>query len=555
MPPKPPRVFRVPAPADELQANCCKNPHCENFGIPAKVTAVRGKKPVDRDRYSLTGGKSSIISLTCKACNTSSAVKSNLGIREEYLRLKADACGQIALQCPDPDCASAFSPPRLRPHGKTPSGSQRYRCLVCGITFTPGVRHRTQRRPELDEFIFRLLVNKMPMRRICETAEIPASTLYSKIQYLADRTRAFSAAMERPLWERTLPIKRLYISADKQEYVFNWGSQMDRRNVRLSAMGSVDNVSGYALAMHLNFDPTLDAEEIEALAKAQGDYDQPPPFRRYARIWLQKDYLLSKEAADITPELAELPPADTKRPPRGVQVKTDYHMFGHFLFLQDLCAHVEKVRFFLDRDPGLASACLFANRDRVMNGTVDVFSVAIGKVMTIEQKKTKKSVAERLVRRYLEAHPGLDEGQAKYEILQEMLSPYVVTNSLHQEWVKYPFPDMGEPEKAILMHTDFAPYDLGHLARLYGTVSLRGVDKFFMQVRRRLSIFERPIHTSNNQSRTWHGYSGYNPAVGMQLLTLFRVFYNYALPGEDKRTPAMRLGLAERPFTLAELLQ
>ena len=41
----------------------------------------------------------------------------------------------------------------------------------------------------------------------------------------------------------------------------------------------------------------------------------------------------------------------------------------------------------------------------------------------------------------------------------------------------------------------------------------------------------------------------------MQLLTLFRVFYNYALPGEDKRTPAMRLGLAEHPFTLAELLQ
>lgn len=555
MHPKQPRVLRIPAVVDGLQANCCKNPLCENFGIPAKVTAVRGKKTADRDCYALTGGKSSIISLTCKACNTSSAVKSNQGIREEYLRLKADACDQVALQCPDPNCVSLSDPPKLRSHGKTRSGSQRYRCLVCGITFTLGKRHRTQRRPELDELIFRLLVNKMPMRRICETAQIPASTLYSKIEYIADRTREFSAAMERPLWERTLPVKRLYISSDKQEYVFNWGSQMDRRNVRLNAMGSVDNVSGYALAMHLNFDPSLDAEEIEALAKAQGDYDQPPPFRQYARIWLQKDYLLSKEAADVSPDLVELPPADTKRPPRGVQVKTDYQMFGHFLFLQDLCAHVEKVRFFLDRDPGLASACLFAHRGRVMDGTVDIFSVSIGKVMTIEQKKTKKSVAERLIRRYLEAHPGLDEGQAKYEILQEMLLPYVETNSLHQEWVKYPFPDMGEPEKVILMHTDSTPYDLGHLARLFGTVSLRGVDKFFMQVRRRLSIFERPIHTSNNQSRTWHGYSGYNPAVGMQLLTLFRVFYNYALPGEDKQTPAMRLGLAERPLTLAELLQ
>lgn len=135
MPPKPPRDFRVPAPADGLQANCCKNPHCENFCVPAKIAAVRGKKLVDRDRYSLTGGKSSIISLTCKTCNTNSAVKSNQGIREEYLRLKADACDQVVLQCPDPDCVSASSPPKFRPHGKTPSGSQRYRCLVCGITF------------------------------------------------------------------------------------------------------------------------------------------------------------------------------------------------------------------------------------------------------------------------------------------------------------------------------------------------------------------------------------------------------------------------------------
>lgn len=550
-----PRGLRIPSSAEGLQANCCKNPLCENFGISAKDGLVRGKKPEDRDRYSLTGGKTSAISLTCKTCKISSVVKSNQAILEEYRRLEGDARNQITLQCPDPDCRSISSLPKLRPHGKTPSGSQRYRCLTCGATFTPGVRHRTQRRPELDEFVFRLLVNKMPMRRICETAHIPASTLYSKIQYIADKARAFSAAMEEPLWNRTIPLRRLYISSDRQDYVFNWGSQMDRRNVHLNAMSSVDNISGYALAMHLNFDPSLDAEETEELAKALGDYDLPPPFRRYARIWLQKDYLLRKEAVDSLPEAAELPPVDTKRPPKGVQVKSDYSVFGHFLFLQDLCAGAEKVRFFLDRDPGLASACLFAHRDRVQNGTIDVFSVSIGKVMTIEQKKTKKSVAERLVRRYLEAHPGVNEPQAKHEILQSVLAPYVVTNSLHHEWVKYPFPDMGEPDKIILMHTDPSLYDLAHLARLYGTVSLRGVDKFFMQVRRRLSIFERPIHTSNNQNRTWHGYSGYNPAVGMQLLTLFRIFYNYALPGEDKQTPAMRLGLAERPFTLAELLQ
>lgn len=151
MPPKQTRTLRVPSPIGGVQANCCKNAHCANFGIPAKDMAAQGNRPEDRDRYKLTGGSSSLISLTCKACNTSSAVKSNQAILEEYLRLKADACNHAAIQCPNPDCISASNLPKFRPHGKTPSGSQRYRCLACGTTFTPGVRHRTQRRPELDE--------------------------------------------------------------------------------------------------------------------------------------------------------------------------------------------------------------------------------------------------------------------------------------------------------------------------------------------------------------------------------------------------------------------
>lgn len=32
--------------------------------------------------------------------------------------------------------------------------------------------------------------------------------------------------------------------------------------------------------------------------------------------------------------------------------------------------------------------------------------------------------------------------------------------------------------------------------------------------------------------------------AGQRLLNIFRVFYNSAKPGEDKKTPTMRLGLA-----------
>jgi hypothetical protein len=50
------------------------------------------------------------------------------------------------------------------------------------------------------------------------------------------------------------------------------------------------------------------------------------------------------------------------------------------------------------------------------------------------------------------------------------------------------------------------------------------------------------------------GYSPYNPALVGKLLDIFRVFYNFVEVGEDKKTPAVRLGLAEKTFLLSEVL-
>lgn len=74
-----------------------------------------------------------------------------------------------------------------------------------------------------------------------------------------------------------------------------------------------------------------------------------------------------------------------------------------------------------------------------------------------------------------------------------------------------------------------------------------------MQVRRRLSILERPIATANSARRAWHGYAAYSPKVAQQVLQIFRTYYNYALVGEDGKTPAMRLGLTDSPISLEAL--
>jgi len=93
---------------------------------------------------------------------------------------------------------------------------------------------------------------------------------------------------------------------------------------------------------------------------------------------------------------------------------------------------------------------------------------------------------------------------------------------------------MNEPAKAMCCLTDTGDLDPDRLAWAYLRSSLNAVDQFFMQMRRRHSLLEWPIATSSER-RVWHGYSGYNPTVAASLITSFRVFYNYVLPGATKR--------------------
>ena len=71
------------------------------------------------------------------------------------------------------------------------------------------------------------------------------------------------------------------------------------------------------------------------------------------------------------------------------------------------------------------------------------------------------------------------------------------------------------------------------------------VDNVFQLTRRFMNALERPIGTSSGYNTVWHGYAPYNPAMLQQYLDLFRTAHNFCHTGDDKKTPAMRLGLAE----------
>lgn len=483
--------------------------------------------------------------------------------------------------CPDSSCANHAVPvgkEGYQSFGLTKSGSRRYRCKGCGKTFSVGKSTTGHKQPHKNRLIFSLLMNKTPLRRICEVADIGPEGLYGKIDFLFEQTKAFAANREKHLLEG-MPIRRLYLSTDRQDYVVNWTQHEDRRNVMLHAVGTADLDTRYVFGMHLNYDPSLNADEIEGDAQAIGDYNAKAPFRRYARCWLRGDYDAAVRAkaagrkranlqdlqesieatyaetvqrADV--EVSETQDSAKRLPAKGMQIHAEYALYGHFFFLKRLFSGVDKLRFFMDQDSGMRAACLAAFQQEISARRADAFFVRIAKERTITEKRQIIAASRAEFELARLANPGLTDPEIENLLIKERIAHMAPLGKWQDKWLIHPFPNMSEPERAACYLTDFGDYDADHLARLYNKASLHAIDCFFMQVRRRLSILERPIASSSSAGRTWYGYSAYNPASIVKMLGIFRVFYNFCLAGQDGKTPAMRLGLAKGKIALEDII-
>lgn len=568
---------RIPPEHGGFQVNHCKSPVCSNYGIPPEQTSARG-----RNRYTLDSRNKGISSCICMSCGEGFPLKSNLGIAEEVERMASYLSPPGAVFCRNDACANhtgqvpVGTTGAYASFGKTAIGNPRWRCSVCGKTFSQNTKATArQREHHKNKTIFKLLVNKMPVRRIIEVAGIHPKTFYHRLDFLHRQCQAFAAHREHAL--ANLPIRRLYLGVDRQDYLVNWMVRKDKRNIQLSAIAAVDNEHGYCFGIYLNFDPSLDSEAVQAEVEKNGDLDMPYPHRRFARLWLNADHdeasaksLTTKRcklglptqideayAAALMRDDIESPDAPSpveRLPEYGMQTHGEYTMYGHFFFLKRLLGNVQKWRFFIDQDPGLRAACLSAFHDEIRGRAADAFYVRITKDITVDAKRQRYTDAKVLFEQTKAAHPGMKPQEVKLLLIKERLACMKPHGKWQDRWLDHPFPTMSEPEKAVAYLTDLGDYDEEHQAWLYNKASLHGVDSFFNQVRRRLSLLERPIHSKSNNGRIWNGYSPYNPGNVAKVLDIMRTVHNYILTGKDGKTPAVRLGLAQAPLDYEDII-
>jgi hypothetical protein len=378
----------------------------------------------------------------------------------------------------------------------------------------------------------------------------------------------------------------MYVAVDRQHYQVNWLKRDDRRAVQLNAIATADLKSGYVFGMHLNFDDSVIASEIEAAAAAAGDASLAQPFRRHARLWLAKDYMdaltdaqrrvvatfttpppgfndallneISDEYADAQAR-ADIEESDFKNkelqlPKIGMQVRETYTMYAHFRLVARLLKNAPKIRVFMDQDSGFRAAFMSAYQDRIRERTADGFFVKVAKDATAYEKQRAVTDAKKKLLLFMAENRIIDEYAAQIEMMKLNVKAATPIGRWGDKWVSHPMPIASEPRKQISWQTNLGDYDENHEARLLLRASLHAVDRFFMITRRRLSKAERPVVSVRRKRAMWHGYAAYNPYYLARELEICRVYFNFCVMGKDKKTPAMRLGLASHPVDPQEIL-
>nr|WP_156323869.1 hypothetical protein [Bacillus sp. JCM 19034] len=101
--------------------------------------------------------------------------------------------------------------------------------------------------------------------------------------------------------------------------------------------------------------------------------------------------------------------------------------------------------------------------------------------------------------------------------------------------------------------TDLSSLEPKDIAKMVMYVNDNATNSFIQQIRRRLSILERPLMTARGDGKSYI-YANFNPKYAQYALTILRTFYNfcetYKTADGKELTPAQRLGITDKVFRI-----
>ncbi|WP_326182387.1 insertion element protein [Virgibacillus halodenitrificans] len=579
-----------------IQYNFCTNPFCKWCG--KEQATLKGKSK----RYRLSGTKSKK-SLVCNpdvinpdrgmTLNCNSITVSNWSVAEEISRLIR--INQTQEVKPDynfhkESCAARHLTPFETPQGfykqgKTLNNSQRWQCKVCKkkTSILPNKRQSTtyrQKRNDILPMFAKLLLNKMPISRTCDILEIGIGTYYQKLEWLYRCCLEFLEKYETtPLVD--MSFNEMWLNTDKMHYNLNnvrkkgQGGQkyfgLEDSQVQTYVVVSADALSRYVFRSDVAYDWEMSVEDLKLDTVI------------YKEDHLN-DFSKKNNRLDFSYYPQEPSPKDTQKPHEyrtelnafnkrmqyvdGLHVNPTYTTIAHYWLMKQM-VKAKEWRMISDNDYSIKTAFF-----RVFSKEVRL-SDAHHFLCLLEKNKSRKQCLEEFDDAKSDLldwgfHRGFETKNLRklaYLSLKELFE----TEKFHKEiktdkqtynvWAEnpiiHPLASRDKGFHKVDCTTDLSSLEPKEIAKMVMNVNDNSTNSFIQQIRRSLSILERPLMTARGDGKSYI-YANFNPKYAQYALTILRTYYNfcktYKSADGKERTPAQRLGITDKVFDLKDII-
>ncbi|QST00397.1 insertion element protein [Pontibacillus sp. ALD_SL1] len=589
-----------------IQYNHCNEPFCKWLGEDQhKYETVKGKP----SRYRLFGSsKSRSKTIRCNpdpinptkglpTLDCSTVPLSNWAIAEEIRRIVT----METVQDIDPDynfhkdgCPNTGSSPfefkkLFYKQGKSSAGSQRWQCKTCKkITNVLPTRKQSttynQKRNDILPMFAKLLVNKVPINRACDILEIGSGTYYGKLEWLYRRCLEFLERHEKPAFEVN-EFKEIWLNTDKMHYYLN--------NVRKKGQGSAkyrgledlllptyivvtgDVHSRYIIRSDIAYDWEKSFDELNVdTRKFKEDHlndfckkNARLDFQHYPQEPSKND---TESKFDFDKKLREI--KQRQQYVNGLHVNSTYTTVAHYWLIKQL-VKASQWRMVSDKDNSIMTAFYRVFAKEIKRSDAHHF------LFLTDRNKSKKEALrefENAKEDLLDwgAHRGYDTKNIM-NLAKHKLTEHFKTHSFHEttttasgysyrEWanspIEHPIASKDKGFNEVDCTTDLSAYEPKEIAELLLNVNDNAISSFLQQIRRRLSILERPIVTARKDGKSYI-YSNFNPKYAQMAITIIRTHYNFCLSFNTKEnggivtaTPAQRLGITDKAFDWNDII-
>ncbi|WP_246187581.1 hypothetical protein [Ornithinibacillus caprae] len=122
--------------------------------------------------------------------------------------------------------------------------------------------------------------------------------------------------------------------------------------------------------------------------------------------------------------------------------------------------------------------------------------------------------------------------------------------------IHHPLATIDRGFRSVDCTTNLSSLEPKDVASLILNVNDNATNTFIQQIRRRLSILERPLITARGDGKSYI-YSNFKPRYAQMAITILSTYYNFCFAYKTNgtiKTPVQRLGLTEKVFDLKDII-